>query len=149
MHCAIACGLTSGTTSGTSGSIRNREVLSITTAPAFVARGANASDTLAPGRRKDDVDAAKIVGVEALDLEDIILAERNLAADRARRGKRHDIIGGKLALGERGQDFASDIAGRADHRYPETHIETPRANMTKLWLLTYDAGRSITRIACT
>ena len=29
-------------------------------------------------------------------------------------------------LGERRQDLASDIAGRPDHRYPETHIETPR-----------------------
>ena len=47
--CAIASGLTSGTTSGTSGSMRKREVLSMTTAPAFAARGANTSDTLAPG----------------------------------------------------------------------------------------------------
>src|SRR5580765_7229811 len=46
---AIACGLTSGTTSGTSGSMRNCEVLSITTAPALAAFGANTADTLLPG----------------------------------------------------------------------------------------------------
>ena len=78
-------------------------------------------------RREHDVDAAEIVSVEALDLEDVVLAKRDLAADRARRGQRHDVVGGKLALGEGGQDLASDIAGRADHRYPETHLETPRA----------------------
>ena len=79
-------------------------------------------------RRKDDVDAAEIESVEALDLEDVVLAERDLRADRARRGQCDDIVGGKFALGERGQHLASDIAGRADHRYLETHIETPRAN---------------------
>ena len=83
---------------------------------------------LGPRRRKNDIDAAKIVGIEALNLEDVILAKRNLAADRARRRQSHHVVGGKLALGERRQDFASDIAGRADDRYPETHLETPRAN---------------------
>src|SRR5207302_8652201 len=48
-YCAMASGLTSGTTSGTSGSIRQREVLSMTIAPALAARGANSPDTLAPG----------------------------------------------------------------------------------------------------
>ncbi len=49
LYCAIASGLTSLTTSGTSGSMRNCEVLSITTAPALAARGACTAETLAPG----------------------------------------------------------------------------------------------------
>ena len=61
-----------------------------------------------------------------LDLEDVVLAEGDLLADRARRGQRDDIVGREIALGERGQHLASDIAGRADHRYFETHIEAPR-----------------------
>ena len=81
---------------------------------------------LGAGRGQNDIDTAEIIGVEALDLEDIVLAEGNLLADRARRGQCHDIVGGKIALGEGGQDLASDIAGRADHGYFKTHIETPR-----------------------
>ncbi len=45
----MAPGFTSGTTSGTSGSMRNFEVLSMTTAPAAAAFGANTAETLAPG----------------------------------------------------------------------------------------------------
>jgi len=44
--------LTSGTTSGTSGSIRNCEVLSITTQPAPAALGAYSAETLAPGENR-------------------------------------------------------------------------------------------------
>jgi hypothetical protein len=90
--------LTSGTTRGTSGA----------------------------GRGEDNVDPAKIEGVEALDLEDVVLAERNLLADRTRRGQCHEVVGREIALGQRGQHLASDIPGRADHRYIETHVETPR-----------------------
>jgi hypothetical protein len=52
LYCAIACGLTSLTTSGTSGSMRNCEVLSITTVPALAARGACTAETLAPGENR-------------------------------------------------------------------------------------------------
>ena len=45
---AMACGLTSETTSGTSGSIRNAEELSTTTAPASANFGARARDVVAP-----------------------------------------------------------------------------------------------------
>ena len=45
----MASGLTSGTTSGTSGSMRKCEVLSMTTAPAAAAFGANIAEILAPG----------------------------------------------------------------------------------------------------
>src|SRR3546814_18319109 len=44
-----AWGLTSGTTSGTSGSMRNCEVLSITTAPFRAALGEYSAEILAPG----------------------------------------------------------------------------------------------------
>ena len=49
LYLAMASGLTSGTTKGTSGSMRKCDVLSITTAPAFAARGVYSAETLAPG----------------------------------------------------------------------------------------------------
>jgi len=81
---------------------------------------------LGPRRGKDDIDAAEIVSIKAFDPEGVILAERDLAADRPRRRQCDNVIGREFALGERGQEFTSDIAGCADHRYLETHIETPR-----------------------
>lgn len=45
---AAACGLTSETTSGTSGSIRQPEELSITTAPAAATFGASSFDVVLP-----------------------------------------------------------------------------------------------------
>ncbi len=93
----------------------------MTTAPALVARGANCRRHLGAGRGQHDVDAAKVEGFEVLDLEDVVLAERDLSADRARRGQRHDLVGGKVALGEGRQHLAPDIAGGADHRYFEAH----------------------------
>ena len=47
----IASGLTSETTSGTSGSIRQAEELSTTTAPAAANRGASARDAVAPAEK--------------------------------------------------------------------------------------------------
>ena len=48
----MAPGLTSGTTKGTSGSIRQKDVLSMTTAPAAAAFGLNSAETDAPGDDK-------------------------------------------------------------------------------------------------
>ena len=107
--------------------MRKREVLSIDHGAGLCRARREFLRHLGAGRGKHDVDPAEIVGVETLDLEDVILAEGDLAADRARRGQSHHIIGRKLALGEGGQDLAPDIAGRADHRYPETHLETSAA----------------------
>ena len=45
-----------------------------------------------------------------------------LAADRTGRRNCDDVIGREIALGEGGQHLASDIAGRADHRYSEAHV---------------------------
>src|SRR5262249_23064821 len=81
---------------------------------------------LGPRRRKDNIDPTEIESVETLDLEAVILTEGNLLADRARRRQGRNIVGRKLAFGQRGQHLAPDIAGRADHGYFETHLETPR-----------------------
>ena len=51
-HLATSPGLISGTTSGTSGSIRNAEELSITTAPAAAAAGANSSEMPPPALKR-------------------------------------------------------------------------------------------------
>ena len=48
---AMACGLTSGTTSGTSGSMRKALELSMTTAPALTAAGANCLLAAPPANR--------------------------------------------------------------------------------------------------
>ena len=94
----------------------------MTTAPAFAARGANTAETLAPGEDSTMSMPLKSKVSSACDLEDVVLAERDLAADRARRGERDDLVGREFALGQDGQHFAPDIAGGADHRYFEAHL---------------------------
>ncbi len=47
-----ASAFTSGTTSGISGSMRKKEVLSITTQPAAAARGAKVAETVLPGEKR-------------------------------------------------------------------------------------------------
>ncbi len=97
----------------------------MTTAPALAARGANTADTLAPGDDSTMSMPLKSKLFELLDVEHIVLAERHLTADRARRGERDDLVAGELALGQRRQHLAPDIAGGADHRYLEAHDATP------------------------
>ncbi len=72
-------------------------------------------------REQRDVDALEIEGVEIAHLEHRVVAERDLAADRARRGDGMDLGGRKLAFGENTQHLAADIAGGADHRDLESH----------------------------
>ena len=62
-----------------------------------------------------------VVVCSSLTTEDVVLAVRHFLADRSRRGQRDDLVGREIAFGESGQNLASDIAGRADHRYLETH----------------------------
>ena len=54
-----ACGLISGTTSGTSASIRKADELSITTAPAAAAEGANSLEIAAARAEQRDVHARR------------------------------------------------------------------------------------------
>src|SRR3954447_3108077 len=53
------------------------------------------------------------------------VAEIDDVAGRAGRGDRGDLVERKLALGEDVQHLASDIAGRADHDHPVTHVPAP------------------------
>ena len=119
----------------------------MTTAPALAARGANARRHLGARREQHDVDALEVERVEVLHLEDVVLAERHLAADRARRGDGATTSStGKLALGEDGQDLAADIAGRADHRYLERHNRiTPGKENSRRGVFTYAPGPRLTR----
>jgi hypothetical protein len=57
--------------------MRQHEVLSMTTAPAAAARGANTFDTFAPGEES----TMSVEGVERLHLEDLVLAEGDFPAD--------------------------------------------------------------------
>src|SRR5216683_744727 len=95
-YCAIASGLTSGTTSGTSGSMRKHEVLSMTIAPAFVARGANTADTLLPGEDRTMSMPLKLKVSSAWTW--------------------------RMSSSPNETSFATDVAGCADHRYVEAHL---------------------------
>ena len=114
----------------------------MTTAPALAARGANAADTLAPGDdstmsmpRKSKVSSACTSRTSSSPNDTCLPIERDEASATTSSA-------GKLALGEGGQHLAPDIAGRADHRYFETHLETPAGEFGIDGRLTYDAGRA-------
>ena len=101
--------------------MRKCEVLSITTAPALAARGACTAETLAPGENSAMSTPLKSYLSRSLDLQDVVLAERNLAAGRARRGDGMHLGDREFPLGENAQHLAADIAGGADHRDLERH----------------------------
>jgi hypothetical protein len=64
-----------------------------------------------------------------LDIVDLELAPAVAEVDdvprRARAGDRRHLVGRKLALGQDVQHLPPDIAGRADHDHPITHVHSP------------------------
>jgi hypothetical protein len=111
--------VTSGTISGTSGSIRQADELSITTAPAAPIFGDHSFDT-APPPTSGRCRRRKIVMLERFDLQGAV-AIGHLDADAAARGQHHDLVGGEFALVENVEHFAPDIAGRTDDSDFVTH----------------------------
>ena len=71
-----------------------------------------------------DVPAGEVEMLDVLDLEHAArVAELDLAAGRAGRSDRRDLVAGELALGEDVEHFTADIARRADDDYPITHFK--------------------------
>jgi hypothetical protein len=77
-------------------------------------RSVDPADVGAGGEQRH-VPAREIEMLDILDLEFLAaVAEIDDRSARARAGDRRDFVCGKLALGEDIEDFATDIAGRAD-----------------------------------
>jgi hypothetical protein len=95
-----ASGLTSLTTSGTSGSLRNADELSMTTAPAAAKRGACSRESVAPAENN----AMSIPARSAVDASSTMISSpRNgsfLPADRA-DAKNRTVSAGKLRSSNR------------------------------------------------
>ena len=69
--------------------------------------------------------AREVERVERLHPEDVVLAVRHLLADRGGRRQRGHLVRREIALGQGAEHFAADIAGGANHRYPEAHVKNP------------------------
>ena len=74
-------------------------------------------------REQGDIPAGEIEMLDVLALEHLAgVAEFDFRAGRTRRGDRGDFVAREIALGEDLHHFAPDIAGRADHCHPVTHL---------------------------
>ena len=74
------------------------------------------------GGEQGDVPALEIEMLDVLDLQFLAaVAEVDDVTGRARARDRGDLGDRKLPLGEDVQDFAPDIAGRANHDDPIAH----------------------------
>ena len=108
-----AAALTSGTTSGTSGSMRQAEVLSTTTAPAAASRGASSLDALAPVEQRAMSSPTQVSRRRVLDL-DLAVGPRQPRPGRSSRGEEPDVVGREGALDEDRSDDAADLPGGAE-----------------------------------
>ena len=123
--------------------------MSITVQPAAAARGDVELAGFRAGGEQGHVPAGEIEMLEVLDLELLAaVAEVDDVAGRARRSDRGDLVERELPLGEDVEDFAPDIAGRANDRdpiaqtpyrsclqkelRPSTHVESPAANFASV-----------------
>ena len=114
-RCALsASGLTSLTTSGTSSSRRQREELSITTAPASTNRGGPRVRDRCAGGEERDVEARDRIAVEGLHGECPAVPVRDRCAGGATRGERHDLAGREGARAELLEHQRPDLARRPD-----------------------------------
>ena len=84
-HSATSSGFTSGTTSGTSGSMRKALELSMTTAPASAAMGANSRETAAPGEKSAMSTPAKESGLRRRTVTLVAAPREPLGPRSARR----------------------------------------------------------------
>ena len=116
-----ASGLTSGTTSGTCSSMRNCEVLSITTQPAAAARGAWILEIAAPGENSPRSVPSKSKVSSALTFSRRSSPNETSLPSEPLRGQRHHLVGRELALRQDAEDLVADRAGRADHRHLVAH----------------------------
>ena len=131
---ASASRLTSGTISGTSSSMRNCEVLSITTQPAAAARGACTLDTAAPGENRPRSQPSKSKSSSERTLSTWSSPKLTSLPAEPLRCERDHLVHRKLPLGEDVQHLVPDRAGRADHRNPVAHVLQPASEvLLKRW----------------
>ena len=109
-----ASGLTSLTTSGTSSFIRQREELSITTAPWRANTGAHSPEVPPPAENSATSKPAGGVLAEALDDETAL----ELATHRALGGEGDDLAGGELAFAQQAQHQRAHLPGGSHDRDP-------------------------------
>ena len=83
--------------------------------------GAHSFETVPPADIRQISVPLKSKFSSALHFKNLV-AERDLRADRAGRGKRHDLSGRKPALGENIEHFAPDVSGRANNGKLEIHL---------------------------
>ena len=111
---SAASGLTSGTTSGTSSCMRQKLVLSTTTAPASTNCGAHSALT-APPAEESTMSRPWIDSSDERPALELAAGEGDLLArPSARRRAATTSDGGEVALGEDLEDRRADGAGRAD-----------------------------------
>ena len=117
--------MTSGTTSGTSGSIRQADELSITTAPCAPIFGDHSLDTLPPAdiRQMSTSEKSRLLQRPALERP---VAVGDLDALAFARGDRDHLVGGKAPLGQDIEHLAANVAGGAYDGDLEAHAEVSR-----------------------
>ena len=108
--------LISGITSGTFGSIRKADELSTTTAPAFTAIGANLREMPPPAENSAMSTPSEGVLGQLLD-DDLLAAEVDGLAGRARTRQRLQLADAKAAPVHGGDEFGADSAGHAGNGY--------------------------------
>ena len=115
-----ASALTSGTISGTSGSIRQADELSMTTAPCAAIFGDHSFDTAPPADIRQMSTSEKSKWSSALTFS--VLSPNEHSTPWLRREASGDhFVSGEIALGQDVEHLAPDIAGSTDHGDLVTH----------------------------
>ena len=122
-HVAVEVDL-ADTTSGTSGSLRQAEELSITTAPASANRGACTRDMVAPAENSA-MSSPLGSAVSASSTSISCAAERQLAARERAEAKNRTLVDREVALLEQRPHHRADLAGRADDSDGRTTAHRP------------------------
>ena len=123
---ASASRLTSGTTSGTSSSMRNCEVLSITTQPASAARGAWILETAAPGENRPRSKPSKSKSSSGRTVRISSSPKLTSLPAEARDASATTSSTGNLRSARMLSISPPDRAGRADHRHSIAHVPRSR-----------------------
>ena len=110
---ARAAALTSGTTRGTSGSIRQADELSMTTAPAAANRGASSVEAVGADREQGEVEPGDVGGGGVLD-HHLAAPEGDAATRRPGRGEQPEVVDGERPLLEDRPHDRPDLAGGSD-----------------------------------
>ena len=73
-------------------------------------------------RKQRDIGIRKIIMLEILHRQDVVVSERDLPPDGARRCQRDHVIGGEVSLRQNFQHLAADISRRSSNGNFVTHV---------------------------